>query len=301
MKKEIPCVRKGKDVESIHKMRVACRRLLTVLEVFEDLLPVKSMKAWRKSVRRILRTLRQARDADVQTDFLLHLSAGLRNPKERPGIEKLILRLRQKREKEQNRIIDVLREWETGSALKELQLFLNHPAKRYVLDDRSFSPVFYKRASAILCEKLKVFLAYEQHVPFPERIKEFHRMRIAAKHFRYTLETFLPAYGKNMAKFLEEIKRIQQLLGEIHDCNVWFFSLERFIGKEKKRAKKYYGHQRSFHLLLPGIKAVEQNRRKEHERLYQEFTAYWDSLKKESFWERFMKLICVSTVSTEIT
>ena len=59
-------------------------------------------------------------------------------------------------------------------------------------------------------------------------------MRIATKRLLYTLETFLPAYGENMAKSLEAIKRIQQLLGEMHDCNVWFSYLQQFIGKEEK-------------------------------------------------------------------
>ena len=62
----------------------------------------------------------------------------------------------------------------------------------------------------------------------------------------------------------------------------------------EKRTRKYYGHLRTFPLLLPGIRAVEQNKRKEYERLYQEFTVYWDFLKKESFWERFAELTAVS-------
>jgi CHAD domain-containing protein len=267
IKKEIPGVRKGNDVESVHKMRVACRRLLTALEVFADLLPSKSVETWRKSVRRILCALRQARDADIQVDFLLHLSAELRSPKERPGIARLILRIKQKREKKQARIIDVLRGWKRRSALNELRLFLSRMAKHTALDDRVLSPAFHRRATVALREKLNAFLAYEQHVPFPKRIKEFHGMRIAAKRLRYTLETFLPAYGKDMAKSLEVIERIQHLLGEMHDCNVWFSYLQRFIGKEKKRTKKYYGHLRTFPFLLPGIRAVEQNRRKEYERL----------------------------------
>ena len=123
---------------------------------------------------------------------------------------------------------------EKGSVLNELQLFLNRMAKRTALDERVLSPAFCRRAAAALREKLNAFLAYEQHVPFPERIKEFYRMRIAAKHLRYTLETFLPAYGKDMAKSLEAIKRIQQFLGEMHDCNVWFSYLQQFIGKEEK-------------------------------------------------------------------
>ena len=49
----------------------------------------------------------------------------------------------------------------------------------------------------------------------PEKL---HAFRIASKKFRYTLELFAPLYGPTIDTWLESIKGIQTLLGDINDC-----------------------------------------------------------------------------------
>ena len=51
--------------------------------------------------------------------------------------------------------------------------------------------------------------------PPPE---ELHRVRLAAKHVRYTLELFRPCYGAALESRIESLKAVQQVLGEINDC-----------------------------------------------------------------------------------
>ena len=66
--KEIDGVRKPDDIERIHDMRVATRRMRSALALFEKCLPGKKAKAWNKQMRRVTRALGAARDADVQMD-----------------------------------------------------------------------------------------------------------------------------------------------------------------------------------------------------------------------------------------
>jgi CHAD domain len=47
-----------------------------------------------------------------------------------------------------------------------------------------------------------------------------HDMRIAAKRLRYVLELTAPVLGPAAAKGAREAKNIQNLLGELHDCDV---------------------------------------------------------------------------------
>jgi CHAD domain-containing protein len=51
--------------------------------------------------------------------------------------------------------------------------------------------------------------------PSPEQL---HRVRLAAKRLRYTLELFRPCYGPGLEARLERLRRLQQVLGEINDC-----------------------------------------------------------------------------------
>jgi CHAD domain-containing protein len=47
-----------------------------------------------------------------------------------------------------------------------------------------------------------------------------HDMRIAAKRLRYVLEVTHEVFGPYAAKAVEVVKDLQDLLGEIHDCDV---------------------------------------------------------------------------------
>ena len=49
----------------------------------------------------------------------------------------------------------------------------------------------------------------------PEKL---HAFRIASKKFRYTLELFAPLYGPSVNTWLESLKGIQTVLGDINDC-----------------------------------------------------------------------------------
>ena len=55
----------------------------------------------------------------------------------------------------------------------------------------------------------------------PPSVKALHDMRIAAKRLRYILEvTAEPCFGPYAATAVKRAKELQDLLGEIHDCDV---------------------------------------------------------------------------------
>lgn len=46
---------------------------------------------------------------------------------------------------------------------------------------------------------------------------EMHRLRLATKRLRYTLELFRPCYGPGLETRLAELRQLQQILGELND------------------------------------------------------------------------------------
>lgn len=50
--------------------------------------------------------------------------------------------------------------------------------------------------------------------------EQLHRVRLAAKQMRYTLELFRPCYGPALEERIESLRELQQILGEINDCAV---------------------------------------------------------------------------------
>ena len=74
---------------------------------------------------------------------------------------------------------------------------------------------------AIFSVRLAELWGWAAHMPYPERVRELHDMRIAAKRVRYCFEFFMPAMEDGFKDLLKQFKRLQDYLGEIHDCDVW--------------------------------------------------------------------------------
>jgi CHAD domain-containing protein len=81
------------DIERVHDMRVATRRLRAALEIFEPCFPPKELGAALAQVKAIADALGERRDRDVTIAALEEFAAGMPAP-DRPGVETLIERLR---------------------------------------------------------------------------------------------------------------------------------------------------------------------------------------------------------------
>jgi len=65
----------------------------------------------------------------------------------------------------------------------------------------------------------------------PSSVDDLHDMRIAAKRLRYVLELTTPVFGEPAALSAKRAKRLQDLLGEIHDCDETVPRVERHIAR----------------------------------------------------------------------
>lgn len=85
------------DIERVHDMRVATRRLRAALEVFEPCFPRKRYKRALRQVKELADALGERRDRDVTIAALCEIGAGLTSS-DRPGVESLIAQLRSEQE-----------------------------------------------------------------------------------------------------------------------------------------------------------------------------------------------------------
>ena len=81
-------------------------------------------------------------------------------------------------------------------------------------------------ARRILQVRIDEVYSYDGLVADPANVTELHDMRIACKRLRYLLEIFGIAFEADLDPFLEEVKGLQDLLGDIHDCDVQIPRLE---------------------------------------------------------------------------
>ena len=84
-------------------------------------------------------------------------------------------------------------------------------------------------ARRIIEVRAKEVHSFSPAVLDPRNVEDLHDMRIAAKRLRYVLELTAPVFGDGAAQAAKRAKKLQDLLGEIHDCDVTIPRVERHI------------------------------------------------------------------------
>ncbi len=286
--REIRGIRKNEDIEPVHRARVASRRMRAALRMFEDCFSSKPFDKWRRRVRNLTKGLGAARDLDVQIEFVETFLEGLesKDRRHRPGIDRLLLRLRQHRDAVQPRVLKTVDALEKGYALAEM-----HGELAKILftlrgrDVKIQSPFVFQQAAGHIGARKHDLLANEHTLTDAEDARGHHQLRIAAKRLRYTMEICDPAYGGQLGSAIKAVKRLQSLLGDIHDCDVWVQNIEVFMNGERLRAIDYSGHARPFNRLKPGLLMLLDERKIYREQTFAALLAYWEQIAQDRIWE----------------
>ncbi|HXG24337.1 MAG TPA: CHAD domain-containing protein [Chthonomonadales bacterium] len=149
-------------------------------------------------------------------------------------------------------------------------------------------------ASLIIGVRIAELIAWERFIDDPERTLELHQMRIAAKRLRYTMETFAPFYGEVFIAAIEQIKKIQELLGSIHDADVLVPELAEYLQellqppKKKRKAKSVRCADFD---AAAGLIQLCRHTRDTREALYHKFISVWRKLRGNGFFESLRKLL----------
>jgi len=255
-------------------------------------LPGASVRRWRKRIRRVARALGEIRDADVKIEYLQGFLAGLRAPAERPGVQRVFLRYRQARAAMQPRLVKVVRKLRSSGILAEMEDTLRELASG--AEERTGweeDAVFYQRIHHEIGLRLEEMLAYEEFVDRPECVAELHALRISAKHVRYGLEVFEGQYDGALTEATTAARTLQQILGDIHDCDVWSVDLPRFIEEERRRTVEYFGQARPMQRLLAGIDALIRDRSAHRQSSYAEFAGLWQDFRRRGVWLRLQNTL----------
>ncbi|MEA4906583.1 MAG: CHAD domain-containing protein [Chloroflexi bacterium] len=284
LNQEIEGVSQAEDIEYIHRMRVASRRLRTALSVFEKCYPPVKISLWQKEIRKVTRALSEVRDTDVQIDRLSQVLNRTREANLRSGIRRLMLRLKQKRDRQQAGVTRAMDELVKNRVLKEMDkkitasLLKNNAGSVYSRD-------LYQLSADLVQQGLDHLLEYDPITTQPEEVEKLHEMRIAAKHLRYTLEIFLPLYPGEIKPVVQAIRKVQEQLGDIHDLDVWIQFLPIFMKEEREFTRAYFGHERPFYFLLPGLNYFLEDCQQNRIASFQKFSSDWQAWKADCVWD----------------
>jgi CHAD domain-containing protein len=229
---EMDGVREGRDPEAVHRMRVASRRLRAGLPVFSRCFPPKTYQKISRGIRRITRDLGDARDLDVQIRYLEGILSNHKGGDDQAmeGCLALLSGTRGRREALQPKVVaDCARLDQKGViALLEQRIGVWKKASRP--SDTSLPGQFpIRRAQRAIERRIKKLTSYAPMVQDPGAMEAHHAMRIAAKRLRYLLEVYTSLYNKEFKPIVRRLKTLQEILGNIHDCDVWIMELQEAL------------------------------------------------------------------------
>jgi CHAD domain-containing protein len=230
------------DIEGVHDMRVASRRLRSALRDFTPYLRERKFRRLNKDLKKLADALGAVRDQDVAIMALEKLAADA--PSEvSAGIEQFTDEQRRKRDIARSRLEQAI----TDEALAKLEKQFNSAVEdgMKVSRRRKAGGDHRKPAERLSCRdagrdviaaRFRELQDLSASLYRPHKIRPLHEMRIAAKRLRYAIELFAPCWNEPLASFAKEIAKMQTSLGELHDCDVWIEEIGKMLRATERDA-----------------------------------------------------------------
>jgi CHAD domain-containing protein len=201
--KELEKVRTAPEPDAVHDLRVAIRRCRSVGAVMQEVDPDPAWPEMRKLGRKLFRQLGELRDTQVLEEWTKQLGA-----ESDPVRERLLVLLEAKEKEQQSAALRAVAKFNQRS-WKKLERRLQRRSRMV--------PPGGPAAECLALERMEAAKLLHVRALRSEKPQAWHGLRIAVKRFRYTVESLLP---RRYEEWGENLKRLQDLLGEVHDLDV---------------------------------------------------------------------------------
>jgi CHAD domain-containing protein len=255
------------DIEGVHQMRVAIRRLRSALRDFSPYLKKRFLKDAKKELKRLSDALGAARDLDVEIAALEKLSAKAEQENIKTALGKMIENRRTRREAKQAALTEAL---EISTLEKGRESFLATLDETLEAGGKAENLTPRQIGREVISNCLDEFCNLSDSLYEPFKCEKLHELRIAAKRLRYAVELFNACFGVSIEPFAEEVSEMQTHLGELHDRDLW-------IEKLSRRLHKKNGKNRRARLWL--LSRFTKNRTKH----YRAALELWDEWQRKDF------------------
>ena len=199
------CDRTGMNLaaDPVHDLRVALRRCRSIADGLLGMDPNPAWKEMKRAGKRLFSQLGELRDAQVMEEWVRRLG----DPDD-PVTSRLLQYLASREAQLKQQAALALQEFDRKQWRRWITS-LPRRAARMRTGSALFKHLALERWTEA-CELHRRALRNRSQLAF-------HRLRIGLKRFRYIVENFLP---EQHAAWSDDLKELQDLLGEVHDLDV---------------------------------------------------------------------------------
>lgn len=278
--------------ETLHDFRVALRRLRSWIRALRPMLEGSVPAAPRRRLRRMARESNAGRDAEVFLGWLGTVEQRL-SVRDRPAAKWLRERFeRQEHEAESELEARLSRDFErTRVRLAErLSMYQVNAHVHGGVRDAAFGLV----VAGLLQDMSEDLRRRLKRVRSVDDVNDAHQARITGKRLRYVLEP-IAQHLPGGTDLLEQLKGLQDVLGDLHDSHVWLLVLRHVIAdlaleEGRRMASSFHVNGRGRKGGAPpkgpprtGLIALARLAHEHAEAAYQRYQAEWAEDRAKSF------------------
>jgi CHAD domain-containing protein len=211
----------GDDIEDVHDMRVATRRLRSTLRLLKDYYKPKTVRAYNRMLRKIARALGSVRDLDVLIADMHAHARRLESADSAVAAENLRAAaawVYEQREAARHDLTLLYQKGEYRRFVEDFAAFLmQDEVGMRTSDNGEIQPTHVRHVlPALVYSHLGAVRAYDGALAEADDTL-LHALRIEFKRLRYAVSLFDNVLGTGVKDFLNELKAIQDHLGRIQD------------------------------------------------------------------------------------
>jgi CHAD domain-containing protein/transposase-like protein len=223
--------RLGDDIEELHDMRVATRRMRAAFDLFEQAFDPKVIRRHLRGLKATGRALGAVRDMDVFIEKANHYMDAL-SPEQRQGLEVLVEAWQEQRESAREAMLVHLNSPDYAAFKRKFNNFVQTPGKgvRLLSTECPVPPMARDAAPVLIYSRFGAVRAYDQLLE-SATLEQLHALRIEFKKLRYAVEFFREILGKEAKSVINVLKTMQDHLGDLNDAQVATQLLSDFLGR----------------------------------------------------------------------
>jgi len=233
-----PGTRLGEDIEELHDMRVATRRMRSAFGVFSPYFDPDALQPFLKGLRRTGRALGGVRDLDVFMEKAQRYCNTLPE-EERSSLDPLLTDWKGQREAKRTQMLEYLDGRRYERFVRDFGEFVvtEGAGALPVPADKPVPNQVSHLVPSLIYNRYQVVRGYETALDGAP-IETLHALRIDCKRLRYSLEFFREVLGPEVEDTIKEVVIMQDHLGDLNDADVACSLLVGFLAGWVRAAQR---------------------------------------------------------------